>query len=193
MKVLSLPKHENLTTSKKYCRKEEKLLLRSNFSSFPQYFRYISNVKSAITYKFIKSGCSNYFFLNSENLICRGTAISKCFREALGIRDNESRLYIINIITHNKYDKKYAGCFNRDLIYRKVFDFTNKRTFIKGRGWCLKTWVCLILPLLLIITVIITRRFPLWCIINKYFIANIMIRINSFTAIGDNNRLLQTA
>ena len=33
------------------------------------------------------------FFLNSENLICRGTDISKCFRESHGIRDNESRLY----------------------------------------------------------------------------------------------------
>ena len=58
VKILSLPKHDNLTTSKKYCGKEEKLLLRSNFSSFPQYFRYI---KSPITYKFVKYGCSNYF------------------------------------------------------------------------------------------------------------------------------------
>ena len=66
---------------------------RRNCSSFPQYFRYISNVKSPITYIFVKCGCSNYFFLNSENLICRGTDISKCFRESLGIRDNESRLY----------------------------------------------------------------------------------------------------
>ena len=93
VKIWSLPKHENLTTSKKYCGKEEKLLLRSNFSSFPQYFRYISNVKSPITYKFVKCGCSNYIFLNSENLICRGTDISKCFRGSLEIRDNESRLY----------------------------------------------------------------------------------------------------
>ena len=42
VKIWSLPKHENLTTCKKYCGKEEKLLLRSNFSSFPQYFQYIS-------------------------------------------------------------------------------------------------------------------------------------------------------
>ena len=34
------------------------------------------------------------FSLNSANLICRGTDISKYFRESLGIRDNESRLYI---------------------------------------------------------------------------------------------------
>ena len=32
-------------------------------------------------------------FLTSATLILRGTDISKCFREPLGIRDNESRLY----------------------------------------------------------------------------------------------------
>ena len=59
------------------------MLLRSNISSFPQYFRYISNVKSPIKYKFVKCDCSNYCFLNSDNLICRGTDISKCFRVPL--------------------------------------------------------------------------------------------------------------
>ena len=34
------------------------------------------------------------FFLSLANLICRGTDISKYFRESLGIRDNESRLYL---------------------------------------------------------------------------------------------------
>ena len=33
-------------------------------------------------------------FLTSATLICRGTDISKYFRESVGIRDNESRLYI---------------------------------------------------------------------------------------------------
>ena len=32
-------------------------------------------------------------FLTSASLIFRGTDISKCLRESLGIRDNESRLY----------------------------------------------------------------------------------------------------
>ena len=53
MKIWSLPKHENLTTGKKYCGKEEKLLLRSNFSSFPQYFQYISNFNSPITHIYL--------------------------------------------------------------------------------------------------------------------------------------------
>ena len=60
----------------KYCGKEEKLLLRSNFTSFPQYFQYISNFRSQITYSFVKCGCSIYFFLTS-NLISWGTDISK--------------------------------------------------------------------------------------------------------------------
>ena len=50
VKIWSLPKNESLTTYKKYCAKEEKLLLRSNFSSFPQYFQYIPNFKSPITH-----------------------------------------------------------------------------------------------------------------------------------------------
>ena len=36
------------------------------------------------------------FFLNSANLICRDTDISKYFRGSLGLRDNESRLYFIS-------------------------------------------------------------------------------------------------
>ena len=60
---------------------------------------------SKITYTFVKCGCSIYFFLDSAILICRGTDISKYFRESLEIRDNESRLYIgqsvrlVNIIS----------------------------------------------------------------------------------------------
>ena len=34
-------------------------------------------------------------FLISANLICRSTDISKCFMEFLGVRDNESRLYVV--------------------------------------------------------------------------------------------------
>ena len=46
-------------------------------------------------------------FLTSATLIFRGTDISKCFRESLGIRDNESRLlyfrsFYFDQITHQK-------------------------------------------------------------------------------------------
>ena len=89
VKIWSLSKPENVTA--KYCGKEE-----HNFFSFPQYFQYNSNFKSPITYIFVKCGCSNEFFLNSANLICRGTDISTYFKESLGIRDNESLLYFLN-------------------------------------------------------------------------------------------------
>ena len=121
MKIWSLPKHENLTTGKKYCGKEEKLLLRSNFSSFPQYFQYISNFKSPITYIFVKCGCANYFFLNSANLICQGTDISKYFRQSLGIRDNKSRMYLnlswgfkgfTLFVIYYRIKKKRVCCFS---------------------------------------------------------------------------------
>ena len=87
VKIWSLPKYEHLTTGKKI------LWKRGEISSFPQYFQYIS--KSPVTYIFVKCGCSNNFFLNSANLICRGTDILKYLIESLGIRDNESRLYLI--------------------------------------------------------------------------------------------------
>ena len=44
-------------------------------------------------------------FLTLSTLICRGTDISKCFNESLGIRDNEGRLYIS---CHELCDVEYA-------------------------------------------------------------------------------------
>ena len=78
----------------KYCGKEEKLLLRSNFSSFPQYFQYISNLGIKLKIHSVRGGFS-IVFLSSANLICRTTDISKCFIESLGFRDNGSRLYTV--------------------------------------------------------------------------------------------------
>ena len=77
----------------KYCGKEEKLLLRSNFSSFPQYFQNVSNLGVRLHSHSVKGGCSINCFPESANLICRSTDISNCFIESLGVRDNESRLY----------------------------------------------------------------------------------------------------
>ena len=37
-------------------------------------------------------------FLNSANLICRSTDISKCFRGSLRLRDNENRLCLIDAL-----------------------------------------------------------------------------------------------
>ena len=66
---------------------------RRNFSSFPQYFQYISDFRSQITYSFVKWCCLIYLSLNSANPICRDTDISKVFQRLSWLRDNESRLY----------------------------------------------------------------------------------------------------
>ena len=79
----------------KQCGKEEKLLLRSNFSSFPHYFIDIfltSGVKLHI--HLLNVVVQFIVFLTLSTLICRSTDISKCFSESLGIRDNGSRLYM---------------------------------------------------------------------------------------------------
>ena len=39
-----------------------------------------------------------FFSLDSANLICRDTDISKYFRESLGLRDNEIRQYIVKTL-----------------------------------------------------------------------------------------------
>ena len=58
------------------------------------FYIYISNFRSQITYSFVKCVVQYIVFLTLSTLICRGMDISKCFSESLGIRDNESRLYM---------------------------------------------------------------------------------------------------
>ena len=64
-------------------------------SSFPQYFQYISLTSRVQLHIYLSDVVNRIgFFLNSANLICRNTDISKYFRVSLGIRDNKSRLWI---------------------------------------------------------------------------------------------------
>ena len=72
----------------------------SNFFSFPLYYIYIfltSGVKLHI--HLLNVVVRFIVFLTSATLICRGTDISKYFRESLGIRGNESRLYFVDART----------------------------------------------------------------------------------------------
>ena len=46
-----------------------------------------------MTCSFVKFGYLIGIFLDSANLICPSTDISKCFRGSLRLRDDESRLY----------------------------------------------------------------------------------------------------
>ena len=55
-----------------------------------------------MTCSFAKFGCSIGIFLNSANLICRSTDISKYFRGSLRLRDNESQtMFSVREITQS--------------------------------------------------------------------------------------------
>ena len=90
----SVFKHRNLTSDNKILWIRGEIAPEEQFLPFPTIFSiHISNYRSLITYSLVKFGCAICIFLNSENLICRSTDISKCFRGSLHLRDNESRLY----------------------------------------------------------------------------------------------------
>ena len=57
---------------------------------------YISNFRSQIAYSLLNVVVQFIVFLTHSTVICRGMDISKYFSESLGIRDNESRLYLIS-------------------------------------------------------------------------------------------------
>ena len=91
-----------MTTGNKIMWKRGEIAPKEQFLLFSTLFYiYISGVKLHI--HLLKYGCSIYCFLTLSTLICRGTDISKYFSESLGIRDNESRLYIYrsSVITDN--------------------------------------------------------------------------------------------
>ena len=65
-----------------------------------------------------------FYFLNYGNLICRRTDISMYFRESLGVRDNESRLYLcLNLVNTALHNTSAMQPFCRKEV---VFVFTNK-------------------------------------------------------------------
>ena len=62
----------------------------------------ISNKRCQITCSFVEFGCSFGIFLNSTNLICPSTDISKCFRGSLRRRDNESQVLLQSTLVISK-------------------------------------------------------------------------------------------
>ena len=93
VKIRSLLKHENITTGNKILWKRGEIAPKEQFLLFTTIYLIISNFRTQIAYSFVKCGCSIYFFLNSANLTCRGTDISKYFRESLGLRCTVSTVY----------------------------------------------------------------------------------------------------
>ena len=78
----------------KYCGKEEKLLLRSNLSSFPQYFQYISNLGVKLHIYSVKGGCSINCFPQFRKSDLSKYGYLKSFTQSLRFLYNESRLYL---------------------------------------------------------------------------------------------------
>ena len=87
VKIWSLFEHETMKTGNKIMRKRGEIALSTLFCI------YISNFRSQITNS-LSVGVQFIVLLTLSTLIGRGTDISKCFSESLGIRDKESRLYI---------------------------------------------------------------------------------------------------
>ena len=113
------------------------LLLQKKLKTFAPLFHNIFNIslnlRSQITIHLLNVVVRFIVFLNSANLICRGTDISKYSREYCGLRDNESRLYqnLLNIalrcILFQVYNYVYAwiilkGCsfINFILTYGEI-------------------------------------------------------------------------
>ena len=64
---------------------------RGEISSFPHYFIYIFLTLGVKLHIHLLNVVVQFIILLTlSTLICRGTDISKCFSESLGIRDNES-------------------------------------------------------------------------------------------------------
>ena len=74
----------------------------------------------------MKFGCPIGIFLNSAQLICRSTDISKCFRESLRLRDNESRLYLETAAMNGHITKsEYTYVIEKDIGTIKLFHSVN--------------------------------------------------------------------
>ena len=67
----------------------------------------------------MKFACLIGIFLNSANLICRSTVISKCFRGSLRLRDNESRLYLLRLELIISFPLESLKCQNTGYQFLK--------------------------------------------------------------------------
>ena len=84
----------------------------------------------------MKCGCCS-FFLNSANLIRRNTDISKYFRESLGLRDNESRLYKYGKTKNSNNDGSFTVADSKSFFSKKFFRQLKKiNRDILGKCYC---------------------------------------------------------
>ena len=95
VKIWSLFKHETMITGNKIMWKRGEVAPKEQFLLFSTLFYiYIFLTLGVKLHIHLLNVVAQFIvFLTLSTLICRGTDISKCFSESLGIRDNESRLY----------------------------------------------------------------------------------------------------
>ena len=96
MKIGPLPTYKNLITGNKILWKRGDIAPKEPFLLFSHNIFNIS-LTSRVQLQIHLLNAVRFIFSSSANLICQNTDISKYFRESLGIRDNESRLYNICI------------------------------------------------------------------------------------------------
>ena len=98
-----------MTTGNKIIWKRGEIAPKEQFLLFSTLFYiYISNLGVKIHIHLLNVVVQFIIFLTLSTLICRGTDISKCFSKSLGIRDNESRLYIVSMVTFCKTDPEFT-------------------------------------------------------------------------------------
>ena len=113
-----------MTTGNKIMWKRGEIAPKEQFLLFSTLFYvYISNFRSQITFIHLLNVVIQFIvFLTLSTLICRSTDISKCFSESLGIRDNESRLYLLMFKSRPLF--AYLNSFPRDYMYKCCFFFS---------------------------------------------------------------------
>ena len=109
VKIWSLFKHETMTTGNKMMWKRGEIAPKEQFLLFFHIILYIFPTSGVKLYIHLFNVVVQFIvFLTFSTLICRGTDISKCFSESLGIRDNESRLYIANLQNSSIFHVQYV-------------------------------------------------------------------------------------
>ena len=121
VKIWTLPKHENLTKGKKYYGKEEKLLLRSNFSSFPLYFQYISNFKSPITHIYLLNVVNRIIFSSSLQIWYVEVRISRSISEC----PLEFEITRVDCINYKRLLAVLTG-ITKTRLFKYIETFTSK-------------------------------------------------------------------
>ena len=116
MKIWSLFEHETMTTGNKIMWKRGEIAPKEQFLliSTLLYIYIFLTLGVKLHSHLLNMVVQFIVFLTLSTLICRGTDISKCFSESLGIRDNESRLYMY-LVTDSI--SEYCGFISTPRIY----------------------------------------------------------------------------